>query len=108
MLRIVPAAQIFFVAAVLGFVLWAVPAIASDPAVSLGRRLFFDARLSGSGHTACATCHDPRFGYAQPGRVALSDNGQIGRRNVPSLLDVRWLPRLMWDGRFPSLEHQVF
>ena len=30
--------------------------------IALGERLFFDTRLSGSGRTACATCHDPRYG----------------------------------------------
>lgn len=84
------------------------PAVASDPVIALGRKLFFDPGLSGGGQTACATCHDPRFGYAQPRHVAISDNGQIGRRNALSLLDVRWQPRLMWDGRFPSLEAQAF
>jgi cytochrome c peroxidase len=36
----------------------AVPAM-----TSLGRKLFFDPRLSASGRAACATCHDPRFAY---------------------------------------------
>jgi cytochrome c peroxidase len=89
-------------------VLLAWPAVARDPLVMLGSKLFFDPRLSASGRTACASCHDPNYGYALPSRVSISDNGQIGRRNPPSLLDVRVLPRLMWDGRFPSLEHQVF
>ena len=80
---------------------------ADNPLVLLGQKLFFDTRLSGSGRTACASCHNPDYAYAQPRRVATSDNGQAGRRNVPSVLDAAGLPALMWDGRFRSLEEQV-
>jgi len=78
-----------------------------DRLVFLGQKLFFDARLSGTGTTACASCHDPGYGYAEPRRVSISDNGQHGRRNAPSLLDVGFFPTLMWDGRFHTLEQQA-
>ena len=80
----------------------------TSPLVTLGQRLFFDARLSRTGRTACATCHDPAYAFAQPRRVSLSDSGQLGRRNVPSLLNADFLPALMWDGRFRTLEEQAF
>lgn len=107
MLRIVRLTHALCVSVIL-FLAFATPAVADDPLVVLGQKLFFDPRMSGSGRTACASCHDPRYGFAQPRRVAIGDNGQIGRRNVPSLVDVRFLSTLMWDGRFPSLEHQAF
>jgi cytochrome c peroxidase len=75
--------------------------------VALGRQLFFDPELSGSGRTACASCHSPDFAYADPRRVSISDAGRAGVRNSPSLLNVALRPRLMWDGRFTSLEEQV-
>jgi cytochrome c peroxidase len=78
-----------------------------DRLAFLGQKLFFDARLSGTGTTACASCHDPGFAYAEPRPVSISDNGRHGRRNAPSLLDVGLLPTLMWDGRFRSLEQQA-
>jgi cytochrome c peroxidase len=81
---------------------------AGNPLVALGEKLFFDARLSGTGTTACASCHNPDYGFAQPRRVSKSDNGQLGRRNAPPLLDVGFLAPLMWDGRFGSLEQQAF
>lgn len=108
MLRIVRATHALCAAAALFISLSGTPAVAGDPLVTLGQKLFFDTRLSGSGRTSCASCHDPRYGYAQPRRVAIGDNGQAGRRNVPSLVDVRFLQTLMWDGRFPTLEHQAF
>jgi len=78
-----------------------------DRVAFLGQRLFFDARLSGTGTTACASCHDPGFAFAEPRPVSISDNGRPGRRNAPSLWDVGALPILMWDGRFRSLEQQA-
>ena len=76
--------------------------------VALGERLFFDTRMSTTGRTACASCHDPRYSFAEPRRVSLSDNGKPGRRNAPSLLDVGFRPNLMWDGKFRALEQQMF
>ncbi len=75
---------------------------------TLGEKLFFDIRLSGSGRTACASCHRPEYAFAQPERAAIFDSGSIGPRNVPSLLASQFLPRLTWDGRFRSLEEQVY
>ena len=75
---------------------------------ALGERLFFDTRMSATGRTACASCHDPRYGFAEPRRVSISDNGKPGRRNAPSLLDVGLRPSLMWDGKFHALEQQMF
>ncbi len=108
MLRFWRASSVLCAAAVAFFAWLAVAPAGGDRLVALGQRLFFDTRLSGSGRTACATCHEPRYGYAQRRRVPISDNGDIGRRNSPSLLDVGYAPWLMWDGRFPSLEHQIF
>jgi len=80
----------------------------SKKIIALGQRLFFDPRLSGSGRTACATCHSPDFAYGDPRPVSISDGGEPGRRHAPSLLNVGMLPYLMWDGRFRSLEEQAF
>jgi len=78
-----------------------------DRLASLGQKLFFDARLSGTGATACASCHDPGYAFAEPRPVSVSDSRQLGRRNAPSLLDVGFLPTLMWDGLFRTLEQQA-
>jgi cytochrome c peroxidase len=73
----------------------------------LGQRLFYDVRLSRSGRTACASCHDPGFGFALPSRVTVSDDGRVGKRNAPALVDSGLQATLMWDGRFRSLEQQA-
>src|SRR5687767_3700492 len=40
--------------------------------VSLGQRLFFDVRLSGTGAKACASCHSPGYAYAEPRWVSIN------------------------------------
>ena len=74
---------------------------------ALGEKLFFDTRLSRSGATACASCHRPEYAYAEPRQVSISDSGRRGERNAPSLVNVGYLPALMWDGRLRSLESQA-
>ena len=55
----------------------------------LGRHLFFDPRLSGSGRLSCATCHSPAQAYGPPGAAAVALGGPTlhtpGVRAVPSL-----------------------
>jgi cytochrome c peroxidase len=55
----------------------------------LGRALFADPALSGSGKLACASCHDPRFAYGPPNALAVQigglDGGRPGLRAAPSL-----------------------
>jgi cytochrome c peroxidase len=83
------------------------PAHDRNAVAALGQRLFFDERLSGTGTTACASCHQPAYAFAEPRYVSISDNGRRGRRNAPSLMNVAFRPTLMWDGRFRTLEQQA-
>ncbi len=81
-------------------------AAADDPrAASLGERLFFDARLSEAGDTACATCHDPERGFSD-GSIHRVQPGDHLRR-TPSLLDVAYNRWFGWDGRHDSLWAQA-
>jgi len=80
---------------------------AGSEAVALGEKLFFDTRLSRTGATACASCHRPEYAFAERRQVSVSDSGRRGQRNAPSLINVRYVPALMWDGRLRSLEQQA-
>jgi cytochrome c peroxidase len=76
--------------------------------VELGRKLFFDRRLSHNGTMSCAMCHLPEQGFtntelARPVGV----EGRSVRRNSPTLLNVAYMPALFHDGRESSLETQV-
>ena len=84
-----------------------IPAHYRNAVAALGQRLFFDERLSGTGTTACASCHQPAYAFAERRYVSVSDNGGRGRRNAPSLLNVAFRTTLMWDGRFRTLEQQA-
>ena len=76
--------------------------------IELGRRLFFDPRLSGSGQIACASCHIPDLSWTDGRRKSVGHDLAENRRNSPSLLNVWAYDRLFWDGRSPNLEDQAF
>ncbi|MDQ3012593.1 MAG: cytochrome-c peroxidase, partial [Acidobacteriota bacterium] len=75
--------------------------------VELGRKLFFDVRLSANGKVSCATCHDPKLGFADDKSLAEGVGGKIGTRNSPTLLNILFIPNQFWDGRAGSLEEQA-
>jgi cytochrome c peroxidase len=120
----------------------ALPAQAPDPAgnpstpakVALGRLLFFDPILSGTDKVACATCHHPRFGWADGRATPLGVSGTgLGparllneaagiaplARNAPTVLNVGFnglvagqqldpkAAPMFWDARVQSLEEQM-
>jgi len=77
--------------------------------VKLGRRLFFDRRLSLNNTISCAMCHIPEQGFASNElATAVGVEGRTVRRNAPTLLNVGYLDRLFHDGREFSLENQIW
>lgn len=75
--------------------------------IQLGRRLFFDARLSRDGKISCAACHDPDKVFSDGLTKAKGFGGQVGTRNTPSLLNAVFLPSQFWEGRRTTLGEQV-
>ena len=75
--------------------------------IALGKRLFFDPRLSVNGSISCAFCHVPTAGYADPKPVSLGVRGKRGGRNAPAVLNAAYFPLQFWDGRAGSLEEQA-
>jgi cytochrome c peroxidase len=75
--------------------------------VALGRKLYFDTRLSRDGSLACATCHDVTRGFTDQRAVSEGINGQLGKRNAPTTLNAALLQTMFWDGRSPTLDHQA-
>ncbi len=74
--------------------------------VALGRRLFFEKRLSGDGTVSCATCHDPAHGFGDGRKVSVGVGGKTGARNAPTALNAVFNEFQFWDGRAASLEEQ--
>lgn len=87
------------------------PATPKDPQhtarVALGQMLFFDARLSGPGQMACASCHDAELGWGDGRATSFGHGFQKLARNAPPILNAGLLAHLFWDGRAKSLEDQA-
>ena len=79
----------------------------SPQQIDLGRLLFFDPLLSGDNTVACATCHDPALGFSDGKARSVGVAGTELQRSAPSLWNVAFLQRLLWDGSKPSLEAQL-
>ena len=76
------------------------PEVKIDTAkAELGKRLFFDKRLSGDGLLACSTCHQPESGFSYPAPLAPAYTGSKGFRNVPSLINTSLKEVWFHDGR---------
>jgi len=75
--------------------------------VALGKKLYFDKRLSADGTVSCATCHDVTRGFTDQLAVSKGIGGQFGKRNAPTTLNAVLLQTLFLDGRSPTLDHQA-
>ena len=89
------------------------PVPASNPltqrGIDLGRKLFFDRRLSRNGTISCAMCHIPDQGFTNHElATAVGIEGRTVRRNSPTLYNVAYAERLFHDGRETRLEQQVW
>jgi cytochrome c peroxidase len=75
--------------------------------VELGKKLYFDTRLSRDGTVSCATCHDVMRGFTDQRETSEGIKDQIGKRNAPTVLNTALLQTLFLDGRSPTLDHQA-
>jgi cytochrome c peroxidase len=75
--------------------------------VELGQKLYFDTRLSVDNTVSCATCHDPRKGFADGLPVAEGVSKKKGARNSPTVLNAAYSEQQFWDGRADTLEAQA-
>jgi cytochrome c peroxidase len=75
--------------------------------VLLGKKLYFDTRLSADNTISCATCHDPAKGWSDAGPTSSGIRGQLGGRRAPPVVNAAYSPLQFWDGRAPSLEEQA-
>ena len=79
----------------------------TDAKVRLGAQLYFDTRLSADNTISCATCHDPRTGWANPHPTDTGIRGQVGGRNSGTVINSAYMRFQFWDGREASLEGQA-
>src|SRR5689334_4964062 len=80
----------------------------ATPRVELGRRLFYDTRMSGNGTQSCASCHRQELAFTDGRAVAIGSTGQAHARNSMTLMNVRSRATLTWaDPTMRSLERQA-
>lgn len=76
--------------------------------IALGRRLFYEKKLSLDESMSCATCHDQAHAFTDRGFVFSEGiTGEKGTRNSMQLVNLAWSPNLFWDGRSNTLEEQA-
>lgn len=73
----------------------------------LGKKLFYDSRLSMDGTISCASCHQPHLAFADNEPISPGVEGRLGFRNAPTLVNVAFQEDLFTDGGVPNLELQV-
>jgi len=84
------------------------PVPITQPAlVELGKRLFFEPRLSKSGAISCNSCHNLAMGGADNLKTSIGDHWQQGPINSPTVLNARFNLAQFWDGRAANLKAQA-
>ena len=94
---------------------WLLPAVPPPPAdnkptaarIELGKKLFFDPRLSKDSNMSCATCHNPMFGWSDGLSTAKGFKSQVLARATPTIINAGYNGIQMWDGRKKDLEDQA-
>jgi cytochrome c peroxidase len=64
--------------------------------IELGRRLFYDTRLSGNQTQSCASCHVQAHGFAEEAKTARGSTGEAHHRNTMSLTNVAYNATFTW------------
>ncbi len=75
--------------------------------VELGKKIFFDKRISINNQQSCADCHAPEKAFSDGRRTARGAEGDFGPRNSMPLFNLAWKKEFFWDGRAKSLREQV-
>ena len=74
---------------------------------ALGKKLYFDTRISVSMAQSCASCHSPGFGWGDGLAVGVGHGMAKLGRHSPTVVNAAWSTIFMWDGRLPTLEDQA-
>ncbi len=83
-------------------------AVVTDPArVELGKKLWFEPRLSRSGFISCNSCHNLSMGGTDNIRTSIGDRWQEGPINSPTVLNSSLNVAQFWDGRASDLKEQA-
>jgi|GEM_PF-134545 len=75
--------------------------------IELGKKLFFDPRLSSTGTVSCNSCHNLMEGGDDGRPSSMGVHGRIGPRNAPTVWNSVFQNTQFWDGRAADLEEQA-
>lgn len=75
--------------------------------VELGKKLYFDPRLSKSGFISCNSCHNLSMGGTDNIKTSIGDKWQQGPINAPTVLNSSLNVAQFWDGRAADLKAQA-
>ena len=81
--------------------------VANRAMVELGKKLFFDPRLSKSGFISCNSCHNLSLGGSDNLKSSIGHNWQKGPINSPTVLNSSMNVAQFWDGRASTLKEQA-
>jgi len=79
----------------------------SDAKIELGRKLYFETRLSMANDISCGSCHRLDAYGADTGAVSIGHQGQKGSRNSPTVYNAAGHVAQFWDGRAADVEAQA-
>lgn len=83
------------------------PVVKDAKLVELGKKLFFDPRLSKSGFISCNSCHNLSMGGSDNLKTSIGHNWQKGPINAPTVLNSSLNVAQFWDGRALTLKDQA-
>lgn len=75
--------------------------------IDLGRKLFYEVKLSSNNTMSCGSCHQQSKAFTDGRAKAIGVDGIAHQRNAMSLVNLLWEPNLNWDGAATSLETQA-
>ncbi len=75
--------------------------------VALGRKLFYEKRLSGNNTLSCAGCHNQESAFSDSRKFSIGIDGIEGNRQSMSLVNIGYARFYFWDGRAATLEDQI-
>lgn len=75
--------------------------------VALGKKLFYEKRLSKDNSISCASCHSHTAAFSDPNQYSEGVDGQLGNRNSMALINMGYENFFFWDGRSQTLEEQI-
>lgn len=79
----------------------------TEAGFELGKKLFYDGKLSSNDAIPCAFCHEQAFAFTHHGHtLSHGVNGGIGLRNSPPIQNMAFQTAFMWDGAASHLDLQ--